>query len=667
MKRDQLAPILSFAFLLFLFSIYLKEYISFPLAVLWLLAYHVMRLVQQRLGTKLPLAVLQALILPWLFRFVLFAGLWFFFQETPGSWDLAYPLFDRYLFLVYPLCLVFWTLSLVSEKLPKFIPWKNLLHLAALVILLSLPNFKLTSESNEIFWIYLVSGLFVLWELEQLRRNLRGLGWGAPPLWGLGVIPLLFFGILVSFHFYRVNNAVEQAGLLQPTLFGYDFSPLVQLENEISLSDNLIFVFKKDGPPQHYLLRRQVLNAYDPQRGFYADQHWLSPTEAPLELLDEGLDLPQPPGRLRQEMVYDVLAVNLEPTKVLTINEPSAVTRLLGWDPRRFRGAYRATSMVHPPKLARVARNAEEAGVSEEYWKFYTQAPPDEKLRQLARELTQGMVDRTKQVEKIVSYFHQEFFYSLKPSIPPMVNPLHYFLFESRKGYCSYFAFSTVLLLRHLNIPSRLAVGFFTDPKSQLLGFYPVRGFQAHAWVEVLSANEGWIVFDPTTDRLAPGEELQFNLGVEDEFFNLVESLLTQELSPAQTPRVSLTSNQAPPMNILPMALVIILFLVGAAFKLRYPLSLLFKNSPRDRLILRYRWLRQKVYASRKTNVSHLTPTELASEIKLSPYDEITNLYLKAQYSDHPITANDEKYFITLEKQLPRLKLFPQIWRWFWF
>ena len=73
---------------------------------------------------------------------------------------------------------------------------------------------------------------------------------------------------------------------------------------------------------------------------------------------------------------------------------------------------------------------------------------------------------------------------------------LDYFLTESRKGFCSYFASAFVLLARAEGIPARYVEGFCV----------PVEGGQetvvysdmAHAWPEAYIEGVGWIPFEPT-------------------------------------------------------------------------------------------------------------------------------------------------------------------------
>jgi transglutaminase-like putative cysteine protease len=79
------------------------------------------------------------------------------------------------------------------------------------------------------------------------------------------------------------------------------------------------------------------------------------------------------------------------------------------------------------------------------------------------------------------------------------------FVFDTRVGYCEYFATAMAVMLRASDIPARVAVGFLpgdpiasTDVDGVERTTYEVRSSDAHAWVEVLFPGQGWIKFDPT-------------------------------------------------------------------------------------------------------------------------------------------------------------------------
>lgn len=68
---------------------------------------------------------------------------------------------------------------------------------------------------------------------------------------------------------------------------------------------------------------------------------------------------------------------------------------------------------------------------------------------------------------------------------------------ESRTGYCEQFAGTMAVMLRTLGIPARVAVGY--TPGTEVgEGLYEITNANAHAWVEVLFPQYGWIAFEPT-------------------------------------------------------------------------------------------------------------------------------------------------------------------------
>lgn len=72
---------------------------------------------------------------------------------------------------------------------------------------------------------------------------------------------------------------------------------------------------------------------------------------------------------------------------------------------------------------------------------------------------------------------------------------LDYFLFESKQGYCSYFASAFVLLARAEGIPARYVEGFCVPMQGQAATVY---SGMSHAWPEVYIDGVGWIPFEPT-------------------------------------------------------------------------------------------------------------------------------------------------------------------------
>ncbi|MCE9683951.1 transglutaminase family protein [Halomonas alkalisoli] len=88
--------------------------------------------------------------------------------------------------------------------------------------------------------------------------------------------------------------------------------------------------------------------------------------------------------------------------------------------------------------------------------------------------------------------------------MPPRLNSRHRvdeFLFESRAGYCTHYASAAATLIRAAGIPARLVVGFLGGERHPD-GYFTIRDYDAHAWVEVW-LDGAWQRLDPTA-AIAP-------------------------------------------------------------------------------------------------------------------------------------------------------------------
>jgi protein-glutamine gamma-glutamyltransferase len=78
-----------------------------------------------------------------------------------------------------------------------------------------------------------------------------------------------------------------------------------------------------------------------------------------------------------------------------------------------------------------------------------------------------------------------EYKYSLSNEIvDPAIDPVEDFLFNRKQGHCEYSATAMALMLRAVDIPSRLVSGFKGGQTSGFSGAFVVEGRHAHAWVE---------------------------------------------------------------------------------------------------------------------------------------------------------------------------------------
>ncbi|HKI20580.1 MAG TPA: DUF3488 and transglutaminase-like domain-containing protein, partial [Isosphaeraceae bacterium] len=105
-----------------------------------------------------------------------------------------------------------------------------------------------------------------------------------------------------------------------------------------------------------------------------------------------------------------------------------------------------------------------------------------------------------------------QYSYSLRMDVvDPTLDPVEDFLVNRKEGHCEYFASALALLLRSVDIPSRIVNGFKGGDWSDLTQTMNVRQKHAHSWVEAYAGPEPtsekvpiWILLDPT-----PGTERQ--------------------------------------------------------------------------------------------------------------------------------------------------------------
>lgn len=131
---------------------------------------------------------------------------------------------------------------------------------------------------------------------------------------------------------------------------------------------------------------------------------------------------------------------------------------------------------------------------------YSSQVELSAEVKNYMEEITAGCttdIQRLRAIEKALS----EYEYTRTPGeLPEDVNSpsefMDYFLLDSRKGYCSYYATAFVLLARAEGFPARYVEGFcVSDTGEKALS---ATGDMLHAWPEVYIEGVGWIAFEPT-------------------------------------------------------------------------------------------------------------------------------------------------------------------------
>lgn len=89
------------------------------------------------------------------------------------------------------------------------------------------------------------------------------------------------------------------------------------------------------------------------------------------------------------------------------------------------------------------------------------------------------------------------------PDLSTETDPIEWFLFDGKTGFCNYYATAEVLMLRSLGVPARIAVGYASGEYNSTNKTYTVRSQDSHAWPEVYFIDYGWMAFEPTVSQPA--------------------------------------------------------------------------------------------------------------------------------------------------------------------
>jgi len=102
--------------------------------------------------------------------------------------------------------------------------------------------------------------------------------------------------------------------------------------------------------------------------------------------------------------------------------------------------------------------------------------------------------------EKVVTFFHNKFQYTLEPEAAKNgEEPLTYFMTKTRSGHCELFASSAAMVLRKMGIPTRYVTGLLCHEVHPSGKYYVSRLGDAHAWVEAYLRDEKkWIIVEAT-------------------------------------------------------------------------------------------------------------------------------------------------------------------------
>lgn len=285
------------------------------------------------------------------------------------------------------------------------------------------------------------------------------------------------------------------------------------LGRQAETGDDTVFDIRAPltGGAERYYWRVRTYDLYQNDQWFtnYAFDEPFIPSEGSLSIAD--------PQGTTAEFVITVPNQNLStmvtPPRPIWTNRPSRLTFTPSTpgkiDPLMFMASptilagqeYLVHADIYEPSAAQL-RNAGvdyPTWVSNHYLELPADLPPE--IGNLARQITAGLFSPYDQADAITNYLRKNITYSTTVGTPPPGrDALAWFLFDTKTGFCNYYATAEVVLLRSLGIPARMAVGFAQgeyEPPNQ----FTVRQKDEHAWPEVYFPGNGWVQFEPTASQ----------------------------------------------------------------------------------------------------------------------------------------------------------------------
>ena len=368
----------------------------------------------------------------------------------------------------------------------------------------------------------------------------------------------------------RLFAPIEGEGPATSDYYGAD---LLNLSGAISLGDDIVFTV--DAPPTgyRYYWRSRVFERYSNGQWSPSANLRITDRSPPIHIQMNSEVI----GTSRQEVQQRFTVGTASSRIYYTAPQPVSIDRSGRIDLIYTDGLDKASmnvSVIRPLKVLRrgesylvnsmisTASATQLRSAATDYPAWVSSANlyvgiPNTRVLELARQIideadARNPYDSAKAIE---TWLRKNIAYSESISAPPAnVDTVEWVLFDAREGYCTYYATSMIVMLRHLGIPARLAAGFSQGKYDSDSGQFIVREREAHTWVEVYFPGYGWVEFEPTSAQ-APIHRDGDELAPEQEEPQSPEPTVTPSPTPSPTPLpspTSLPSEEAREQNLQP-------------------------------------------------------------------------------------------------------------------
>lgn len=311
-----------------------------------------------------------------------------------------------------------------------------------------------------------------------------------------------------------------------------------------------------------------------------------------------------------------------------------------------------------------------------------------ESIKDLAVGITNDYENKYDKVLAIQNYLAQNYTYNLNPPTNGDDKDfVEYFLFESKEGYCTYYATSMVLMLRAIGIPARYVEGYLVPKDENIQSDVNVEEYRrivldknAHAWPEVYFDSIGWLPFEPTvtyTDSLMNQDSETANNNFYEENTVTPSEANIEESTDIEQPEVKeeeKVETKAPIMHIS-LFIIIILMISYIVVAFRNIKHFNYKRIESEQIINLIIELIEHLEI--KQNSADL-PSEFASKVDSQllttiSYNDILDITLKSRFSKDNITKEEtQKLKDYLQQLIKALYIHSNIikkiyYRWFLF